>query len=99
VAEKDLSKGNAAPEENVEVVCSNELIRVVRPREPGVMPTKPTSVAKREANRRNSLRSTGPKTPGGKARAAKNATRHGLLSREVLLPDESREDFCGFREV
>jgi hypothetical protein len=47
-----------------------------------------------EANRRNSQRSTGPKTPEGKARAAKNALTHGLLSRGVLLPDEDPEAFA-----
>lgn len=30
------------------------------------------------ANRRNALKSTGPKSAAGRARAAKNATRHGL---------------------
>ncbi len=41
-----------------------------------------------EANRRNGRLSRGRKTPGGKAVSAKNALKHGLLSREVLLPDE-----------
>jgi hypothetical protein len=31
---------------------------------------------------------TGPKTPKGKATSAKNATKHGLLSRDLLLRDE-----------
>jgi hypothetical protein len=36
------------------------------------------SAAKRAANRRNARRSTGPRTAAGKARAARNARRHGL---------------------
>lgn len=32
------------------------------------------------ANRSNATRSTGPRTAGGKARSATNATRHGLTS-------------------
>lgn len=30
----------------------------------------------------------GPKTPEGKARVSQNARKHGLFSREILLPDE-----------
>jgi hypothetical protein len=40
------------------------------------------------ANRRNAQKSTGPKTPEGKAVVRLNAMQHGLLSREALLPDE-----------
>jgi hypothetical protein len=36
------------------------------------------SQARAEANRANAKRSTGPKTAAGKARASKNALRHGL---------------------
>jgi hypothetical protein len=45
-----------------------------------------TSARKSEANRRNALKSTGPKTPEGKAAVRLNALKHGLLSREVVLP-------------
>jgi hypothetical protein len=45
------------------------------------------------ANGRNSRLSHGPQTPQGKARSAKNALKHGLLSRGVLLPDEDPEAF------
>ena len=52
------------------------------------MPT-PAQLA---ANRRNAQRSTGPKTPAGKARSARNALRHGLPSPEVVVaPDDGPE--------
>lgn len=47
-----------------------------------------TGSKKAEANRRNALRSTGPKTPEGKDAVRLNALKHGLLSREILLPGE-----------
>src|SRR4028119_705181 len=50
-----------------------------------------TSEGKAEANRRNALKSTGPKTPEGKSAVRLNAVRHGLLSKEVLLPGEDEE--------
>jgi hypothetical protein len=50
-----------------------------------------TSEKKAEANRRNALKSTGPKTPEGKAAVSLNALKHGLLSQEILLPREDEE--------
>ena len=41
-----------------------------------------------EANRRNALASTGPRTEAGKAASSQNALQHGLLSQQVLLQDE-----------
>ncbi len=49
-----------------------------------------------EANRRNSKRSTVPKTPEGKARSAQNAIKHGLTSRRVLLPDEDQDAYMEY---
>ena len=57
-----------------------------------------TTDLKIAANRRNALRSTGPRTPEGKARSSQNASKHGLLSREVLLPGEDREALEALRE-
>jgi hypothetical protein len=50
-----------------------------------------TSEKKAEANRRNALKSTGPKTPEGKAAVSLNALKHALLSQEILLRGEDQE--------
>jgi len=47
-----------------------------------------TSDKQAQANRRNALKSSGPMTPEGKAAVRHNATKYGLLSRDVLLPGE-----------
>ena len=47
-----------------------------------------TSDKQAKANRRNASKSTGPKTPEGKAAVRHNAVKHGLLSKDVLLPGE-----------
>lgn len=38
------------------------------------------------ANRRNAQRSTGPRTPAGRARSSQNALRHGLHARSAVIP-------------
>ncbi len=55
-----------------------------------------TSDRQADANRQNALKSTGPKTPEGKAAIRHNAVRHGLLSQDVLLPGE---DEAALREL
>ena len=55
------------------------------------------SDAKIQANRRNALRSTGPRTPEGKRRSSLNAIRHGLLAQAVVLPEEDEREFLRLR--
>ena len=51
------------------------------------------SIKQVEANRRNSQKSTGPRTPEGKAAVRLNALRHGLCARTAVLPTENAEEF------
>ena len=51
-----------------------------------------TSYRKIEANRRNALKSTGPKTEAGKQVSRRNAVRHGLTAETVLSALEDAED-------
>jgi hypothetical protein len=55
-----------------------------------------TSIKQIEANRRNSLKSTGPKTEAGKRTARCNAVRHGLMAETVIGALEDAEDYKGF---
>jgi hypothetical protein len=48
------------------------------------------------ANRANASRSTGPRTPSGKARASQNALRHRSLGNSTLLCSESARNFNAF---
>ncbi len=48
-----------------------------------------------EANRRNSRRSTGPKTRTGKAELKMNAMKHGLLAADLVVRGEDPVDFAG----
>ena len=61
------------------------------------MTKKNISEKKLRANRQNAKKSTGPKTPEGKAKSSQNALKHGLLANQILLndddPNEKREDF------
>jgi hypothetical protein len=55
-----------------------------------------TSVRQIEANRRNALKSTGPKTEAGKQASRCNAVRHGLKAETVIGASEDAEDYKSF---
>jgi len=72
----------------------------IRWRSPGAfyrLMIKITSDKQREANRLNAKKSTGPKTARGKARVSRNALKHGLLAKDVVVEglqgSESQADF------
>jgi len=49
-----------------------------------------------EANRRNALKSTGPKTEAGKERSRRNSARHGLTAETVIGILEDAQDYKEF---
>jgi hypothetical protein len=55
-----------------------------------------TSYRQIEANRRNALKSTGPKTEAGKQASRCNAVRHGLTAETVINALEDAEDYKAF---
>src|SRR6516225_1451124 len=55
-----------------------------------------TSYRQIEANRRNALKSTGPKTEAGKHSSRCNAVRHGLTAETVIGALEDAEDYKAF---
>jgi hypothetical protein len=72
------------------------IVPVVSPRR------RPLALTSRrlEANRRNAARSTGPRTPEGKARVARNPIKHGFfVAQERWTPTQCRdfeETLAGF---
>ena len=56
-----------------------------------------TSQKQLESNRANSQRSTGPKTPRGKARSSLNALKHGLTAAQIVIGDEDPQEFEALR--
>src|SRR5215472_8584320 len=52
-----------------------------------------------EANRRNALKSTGPRTPEGKAASRLNALKHGIFADEPVIVGEEAEAFHVIRQA
>ncbi len=58
-----------------------------------------TTEAQIQANRANAEKSTGPRTPEGKAIVARNAVRHGLLGEQIIVEGEDRARFARHRDA
>ena len=63
------------------------------------MSDKPISEKKIEANRKNARKSTGPKTPEGKAKSSQNALTHGLLAQQILVNDDDPNEPTVFFDI
>src|SRR5207302_5212892 len=55
-----------------------------------------TTLRQIEANRRNALKSTGPRTEAGKEVSRRSALRHGLTAETVIASLEDLEDYKAF---
>src|SRR5712671_2662451 len=47
-----------------------------------------TSQKRADANAKNATHSTGPTSDEGKARSSRNALKHGMTSKDAVLPNE-----------
>ena len=59
------------------------------------MPTEAQIIA----NRRNALRSTGPRSRKGKNTISLNAVKHGLLARQTVISSENQAEFELYRDL
>jgi hypothetical protein len=63
--------------------------------------SSPITVSDRRliANRLNAQKSTGPRTPDGKAKSALNSLKHGLTARAPVLANEDPSEFLLFQDA
>ena len=54
------------------------------------------TAAQINANQPNARRSTGPRTPEGKAASARNSTSRGLCSKEFVVLEGEEQEFSDF---
>ena len=57
-----------------------------------------SSPAQAAASAANALLSTGPRTDAGKARSSRNAVKHGLTSKQLVIAPGQEEEFAELHE-
>jgi hypothetical protein len=57
-----------------------------------------TTQKQHDANRRNAMKSTGPKTVEGRNLSKLNALKHGLTAAQIVIFDENAQDLENFHE-
>jgi hypothetical protein len=68
----------------------------IKPNNPGKEKKRMTTEKQIAANRLNAQKSTGPKTPEGKAAVSRNALASGLLAHRPILKNEDPDEFNSF---
>jgi len=56
------------------------------------------SEKQKQANKKNAKLSSGPKTPAGKSKVAKNAVQHGIFTKELVIGTKGGRA-RGFRRI
>src|SRR5215471_1503205 len=70
------------------------------PSPPATLPTRDMPSLKQiDANRRNAQKSTGPRTPEGKAAVRLNALKHGIFAEDPTVTGEDSEAFEAIRNA
>jgi hypothetical protein len=105
VSQAAVGEGNVtSPAISDELPLNNEKAVEAR-RAPSHKPSggskkRTTSPEKIAANRRNSLKSTGPQTAAGKENVSKNAIKHGFFAKHLIIQDrDGKEDPAEFEQL
>jgi hypothetical protein len=77
------------------IIAEKQNLSIVNLRLGGAIMATKAQIA---ANRRNARKSTGPRTPQGKAAVAKNPVKHGLFARQALIDTEDHAEFDLYRD-